>query len=155
MLCDGGVFITTPGKNGGTLYSLQVQDEKTRIGTVWETPLDTLHGSTVLVDGFLYGSGYQGFKGWAKIDARSGELRYTTRELKSGSSVYADGRLYILTERGVMALIRPTPDAFEIVSRFEFVSERKRDVWAHPVICDGRLYLRYHETLACYDIKTR
>ena len=27
--------------------------------------------------------------------------------------------------------------------------------WAQPVICDGRLYLRYHETLYCYDIRAK
>jgi hypothetical protein len=30
---------------------------------------------------------------------------------------------------------------------------KKHDVWAHPVILDGRLYLRYHDTLWCYDVK--
>ena len=26
------------------------------------------------------------------------------------------------------------------------------DIRAHPVICDGRLYLRCHDTLYCYDV---
>ena len=52
-----------------------------------------------------------------------------------------------------MALVKPAPAAFEFAGRFSLVEERKPDVWAHPVICDGRLYLRYHETLFCYDIR--
>lgn len=155
VLCDDGVFITTPGKNGGTLYRLRVEDGKPRVDTIWDTRLDTLHGSTVLVDGYLYGSGYMGFKGWAKIDVRTGKPQYTTRELKSGSVIYADGRLYCLSERGVMALVKPTPEGFDIVSRFPLIEERKKDVWTHPVICDGRLYLRYHDELFCYDIRSR
>ena len=33
------------------------------------------------------------------------------------------------------------------------VAEKVRDVWTHPVLHDGRLYLRYHDTLFCYDVK--
>jgi hypothetical protein len=39
------------------------------------------------------------------------------------------------------------------VSEFDFMT-RKKNVWAHPVLCDGRLYLRYGDTLYCYDVKT-
>ena len=40
----------------------------------------------------------------------------------------------------------------ETVGRMEVV-RGKKDVWSHPVICDGRLYVRYHETLHCYDVR--
>jgi hypothetical protein len=52
-----------------------------------------------------------------------------------------------------MALIKPTPSAFEFLSRFRLVPQRVSDAWAHPVIFDGRLYLRYHEDLCCYDLR--
>jgi hypothetical protein len=26
-------------------------------------------------------------------------------------------------------------------------------VWAHPVLLDGRLYLRHHDTMWCYDVR--
>ena len=42
----------------------------------------------------------------------------------------------------------------EKVSEFVLVKDvKKKDAWAHPVLCNGRLYLRYHETLFCYDVK--
>ena len=31
----------------------------------------------------------------------------------------------------------------------------KRPSWAHPVVCDGRLYLRHDDHLFCYDVKGR
>ena len=31
----------------------------------------------------------------------------------------------------------------------------KRPSWAHPVVCDGRLYLRYDNNLYCFDVKGR
>ena len=33
------------------------------------------------------------------------------------------------------------------------VKKRVQDAFAHPVVFDGRLYLRYHDTLYCYDVK--
>ena len=66
--------------------------------------------------------------------------------------LYADKRLYVLSEEGEMALLEPTESAFEFRGRFRLVPERKTDVWAHPVILNGRLYLRYHDTLSSYDI---
>ena len=66
--------------------------------------------------------------------------------------VYADNRLYVLSEEGEMALLETTESAFEFRGRFRLIPERKTDVWTHPVILNGRLYLRYHDTLSCYDI---
>ncbi len=155
VFCGDGVYVTTPGKNGGTRYRLGAQDGQLAVDAVWGHPLDTLQGGAVLVDGALYGSGYEGFKGWAAVDVATGKSRVTTRELASGSVIHADGRLYCLSERGEMALIKSGPDAFEFTGRFPLITERKADVWAQPVICDGRLYLRYHDTLYCYDLRAK
>ena len=67
-----------------------------------------------------------------------------------GATIAADGKLYCLTCDGKMLL---TNFSLKTLSEFRFIQE-KRDVWGHPVICNGRLYLRYHNTLYCYDIKT-
>jgi hypothetical protein len=89
------------------------------------------------------------------VDAGSGAVVYSTRELAMGSVLYADGRLYCLGQNGEMALVHPTTDGFEFKGRFRLVSDRVSDAWTHPVIVDGRLYLRYHETLFCYDARRR
>lgn len=155
VFCGDGVYVTTPGKNGGTRYRLTPDGDGVRAEALWDAPVDTLQGGAVLVDGLLIGSGYEGFKGWAALDVATGKPRTTTREFPHGSVIAADGRLYCLSERGEMALVKPGPDGLEFVSRFPLTRERKVDVWAQPVLCDGRLYLRYHDTLSCYDIRAR
>ena len=40
-------------------------------------------------------------------------------------------------------------------SQFGLADASGRDAWAHPVLLHGRLYLRYHDTLWCYDVKDR
>jgi outer membrane protein assembly factor BamB len=155
VFCGDGVYVTTPGKNGGTRYRLVDEGDAVRAEPLWDAPVDTLQGGAVLVDGALIGSGYEGFKGWAAVDVATGKSRTTTRELAHGSVIYADGRLYCLSERGEMALVKTGAEGFEFVSRFPLIRERKVDVWAQPVICDGRLYLRYHDSLYCYDIRAK
>jgi hypothetical protein len=87
------------------------------------------------------------------VDASTGTVRYESNELAKGSVLYADERLYVLSEEGEMALLRPTSTAFEIAGRFRLIPERKSDVWTHPVIHQGHLYLRYHDVLSCFDIR--
>jgi hypothetical protein len=52
-----------------------------------------------------------------------------------------------------MFLLSPTKTSFGVKGRFQLVEGRKSDVWPHPVVLNGRLYLRYHETLWCFDVR--
>jgi len=153
VFCGDGVFVTTPGKNGGTRYRLGALEDQA--DALWDNKLDSLQGGAVLVDGRIYGAGYEGFKGWGAIDVATGQTAASTRDLAIGSVIYADGRLYCFSERAEMALVKPTATGFEFTGRFKLLEEFKKDAWAQPVICDGRLYLRYHETLYCYDIRAK
>jgi len=61
--------------------------------------------------------------------------------------------LYCYEERrGHVALVRPTPDDFEIVSTFK-ITKGSGPYWAHPAICNGILYIRHGDVLMAYDIK--
>jgi hypothetical protein len=103
----------------------------------------------------LFGSWYRAGKGWAALDAGTGTVRYELRDVPKGSILYADGRLYALSEEGEMLLLRPGEGEFVVEGRFRFVQGRVNDAWAHPVVWGKRMYLRYHERLVCYDIAGR
>ena len=96
----------------------------------------------------LYAAGYAKPKWWFGFDWDTGQTKYEIKDFTTGAAIYADGRLYILDEQGNVGLIRPAADRLEIVGRFSLTSERVRDAWAHPVLLDGRLYLRYHDTVS-------
>jgi len=151
------VFITGPDGRGGVLFRIVVDGDKVRAEEVWTCDMDTCHGGVIALGDVLYGSWYRRFDGFGCVDARTGRTLHRSRELSMGSMVYADGRLYYLAQRGQMALLDPGPQNFRIVSRFDFAvgNARRRDVWAHPVVVGGRLYLRYHDKLSCYDVKAR
>ena len=156
VLVGDAVFMTGPDGKGGRLLRLLPParpDEAVGVKEVWSTVLDSLQGGVVLVDGRLYGSFYRGPNGWAALDAKTGEVLYNAPDFAKGSVLAADDRLYALCEDGLMLLLQSGEESFHVQGRFRLVEAKVRDAWAHPVIHQGRLYLRYHETLLCYDIK--
>ena len=72
---------------------------------------------------------------------------------RSASTACADGRLYLMNEKGVVALAAVNPQRMEIISRFELPKQGTGPSWAHPVVCNGRLYVRYSQYLYVYDIR--
>jgi len=150
---SGCVFFVTPYAERGRLYRLGTNPQVMIADHVWSSPIDTVTGCGVLVDGTLFAAGYRDVKWWLGIDWKTGETTCEMKDLTTGAALYADGRLYVLDERGTAALLKPGPDHLEVVSRFPLTAERVNDAWAHPVLLDGRLYLRYHDTLWCYDVK--
>jgi hypothetical protein len=129
-------------------------DDGFKAQLTWQSPLDTVTGAGVLVSGTFYTAGYRRAKWWIGLDWQDGRTRYESKDLTTGAAIWADGRLYCLDERGKVGLLAPDKNGMELVGHFQLVSDRVRDAWAHPVLQDGRLYLRYHDTLFCYDVKT-
>lgn len=122
----------------------------------WSRELKITHGGTVCVDGRLYGSSSRGdVVGWAKVDVETGKPTQVKAagDLSDGSMIVADGRFYCLTVRGVMTLQELTEDGFRTVGTFRLAEGEGQDAWAHPVVCQGRLFLRYHDVLYCYDVR--
>ena len=152
-ICGNSVFFTVPDEFGGKLWNVKADADSVALEPAWQTPLDSCHGAMVLVDGRLYGAGHKKSKEWGCIDVATGKMLYTRADLAKGCAAYADGRLYLLSEKGIVELVEPTDAGFETKGRFRLVQPKQSDVWPHPVICGGRLYLRYHDTLRCYDIR--
>lgn len=153
-LVGNGIFLTAPHGPDGRLWELTEVDGKVGAREIWSTKLDTCQGSVVHHDGRLFGSYYPGRKGWAAVDAKTGAVLYETADFVKGAVLHADDRLYVLCEDGWMLLLEPAKDHFAVRGKFRLVETDKRDAWAHPVVLDGRLYLRYHDTLWCYDVRS-
>jgi outer membrane protein assembly factor BamB len=149
----GRIYYVTPYSENGRAYQLHEENGRINAELVWTHQLDTVTGGGVLVDGTLFAAGYRNAKHWFGVDWQTGRTRYELKELTTGAAIYADGRLYCLDERGTAALLKPESDGLKIVGQFRLSSKRLSDAWAHPVLLDGRLYLRYHDTLWCYNVK--
>ena len=152
---DGEIFISTIFKAGSVKLKVIVQGDKARVEELWRSDeLDNQHGGVILVDGFLYGACRGKNKGnWVCLDWKTGRMQYAERGVGRGSLTYADGMLYILSERNQVALVKAVPDRHKVVSSFSIPDGGTGPTWAHPVVCGGRLYIRHGDRLFAYDIQ--
>ncbi|NNE90807.1 MAG: PQQ-like beta-propeller repeat protein [Verrucomicrobiales bacterium] len=107
------------------------------------------HGGVVLIDGHVYGSSGGTFR---CVNLESGDLGFAERSAGKGATTYADGRFYLRAENGPMALLEATPDGMKEVSRFDQPDRTNRKAWAHPVVANGKLFLRDQDILLVYDV---
>jgi len=119
--------------------------------------LQNHHGGMILVDDYLYcGHGHN--KGLPLcIDLKTGKSQWgPERGPGSGSAaiLYADDHLYFRYENGVVALIEATPDSYKLKGSFRMATNNGKS-WPHPVIHNGRLYLRDQDALLCYNVRAR
>ncbi len=54
-----------------------------------------------------------------------------------------------------MLLIEPNPKEYVERGRFEQPDRSDKPAWAHPVIANGKLYIRDQDVLLCYDVKAK
>ena len=54
-------------------------------------------------------------------------------------------------QSGHVASIVATPDSYQLKGSF-MPDFQQGNSWAHPVVVDGRLYLREQNVLMCYDV---
>ena len=150
---DGQLFISTL-KAGSVKWDINVKDGKASLEELWRTQeLDCHHGGVVLLNGNLHGnSTFRNSKLWICLDWQTGEKKYMDKGVGKGSLTYAEGMLYMLSEKGIMGLVRPTADGYELVSSFDIPKGGKGNSWAHPVVCAGRLYIRHGDFLYVYNV---
>src|SRR5690606_36855847 len=109
----------------------------------------------ILIDGYVYcGSGHNnGFP--ICVEMKTGDIAwFAGRGPGKGSAAvaYADGDLYFRYQDGTMALIEATPQKYNLKGTFAIPNASPNN-WPHPVIADGKLYLRDLDRLLCYNLK--
>ena len=157
---DGCVFSSTSRNGsglvrlkakGGTVSAEEVYFNRTRLNSV---------GGVVLVGDYLYGTDAKGQL--VCMEFRTGKEKWRSDAVGSAAVCYADGMLYVRGQGGTgfgpekpaqVALVEATPAGYREKGRFVQPGHGDRPAWPHPVVADGRLYLRDGDLLLCYDVK--
>lgn len=153
VFCSSGY-----GDGGAALLKIVKDGSDLRADEVWYKKAGELqnhHGGVVLLGDYLYmGHGHnQGFP--VCVEFLTGKPVWGPQRGPGGDSaavVYADGHLYFRYQNGVMALIEANPKELQVKGKFD-VKTKDGPGWPHPVVLDGRLYLRDQQNLHCYNIK--
>jgi len=146
----GNLFASSGYGKGSILLNIAVTGEEVNVKRIWQNDLlDNLLGGVILYKGFLYGSGDQS-RGWFCIDFKSGNPLWKSGG--KGSITFADGMLYCLDERGTMTLVNANPNAYYPAGSFRIPEGGRGMFWAHPVVCNHKLYVRHDDFLYVYDL---
>ena len=113
------------------------------------------HGGMILEDGHVFtGTGHN--RGYPlAVRLEDGAVAWgPERNEGTGSAAitYADDRIYFRYQNGLMVLVEATPEGYREHGSFE-IPDVNHPSWPHPVIANGRLYLREQEHLFVYDIR--
>jgi len=68
--------------------------------------------------------------------------------------IYADQRLYLYSENGVVGLVEPTASGYREHGRFR-LETGSSPTWSHPMITGGKLILRDQDTVYAYDVRAK
>ncbi len=153
-LSEGNIIFATSGYGKGCM-AVKVEGEKAE--KLWEsTVIEGQHTDPVIIDGYVYG--YSGNSSQNKGDLKcirlqDGKEMWSTTETGYGTLIYADGHLICFDIKGNLYLVEVNHEKFvkksEMKKAFPGV---KKPSWTMPVIANGKLYLRYMQTLICYKI---
>ena len=158
---DGLVFAASAYGAGGGLVKLSKDaNGGVKAEEVYFTKkMQNHHGGMIVLDGCLYGAN-GGNEGGSLVclDFKTGNVLWDGREAPNarapkGSLALADGRLYYRTENGTMLLIEPNAKQYVERGRFDQPDRSKQPAWTHPVIANGKLYLRDQDVLLCYNLE--
>ena len=152
---DGQVYVTAGYGAGCMLLNLTANS---KVEKIYENKvMKNQHAGVLLQGGFVYG--HSDNDGLICQNFDTGAAAWSdAKKNNSTAAVYADGMLYCLEENnGECFLVKATETGYEEVSRFKLepqTAQRNPNgrVWTHPVISNGRLYLRDQEIICCYKI---
>ncbi|MCA9140405.1 MAG: PQQ-binding-like beta-propeller repeat protein [Planctomycetales bacterium] len=135
----------------GAVAALKVSGtgDQTKAVELWKR-LEVVCGFSepVLIDGRLYLVDDR-CKMWV-FDAETGDAiveqeKFADSRQKS-ALLYADGKIYVTTENGRWAILKPTKEGYEVLNDGRM---RNTTFIASPIVSDGRLYFQSTNTLYC------
>lgn len=154
---DGIVFVTSGYGVGCNAFKVTAADGKFSAEQIYANKtMANHHGGVLRIGGHVYG--HSEGKGWTCQDLKSGEAKWQEKGKVGKGSVVAVGNQLILRAedgKGTVALIEATPEGYVEKGRFDPPNRSEKNSWAHPVVSDGKLWLRDQGVLLCYDLKVK
>lgn len=151
---NGGIYITS-GYNHKSI-KLKISKDLSEVSLDWiNETLDVHHGGVVKLGDYIYGATWDnnGNGKWACIDWNTGETMYEHAWMNKGSIIAAGDYLYCYDEKfGNVALVKATPEKFDMISSFKVTLGKRGPFWPHPVINKGVLYIRHEDAFMAYNI---
>ncbi len=111
------------------------------------TSMKNDYSSCVYHNGFIYGYNVAAVR---CISAETGEVSWSKRGFGKGSLMLVNSKLFILSDKGKLAIVEATPEAYTELTSVQTITGKS---WTAPSFNNGKVYLRNLSEIACYKIK--
>jgi outer membrane protein assembly factor BamB len=84
------------------------------------------------------------------VEVKTGKIRWSQEKIGRYHAAMlrtADDKLLMLSDVGDLVLLDPSPDGYKELARTKVV--KGEQIWAHPALSNGRIYLRDEKELIC------
>ncbi|MEZ6121656.1 MAG: PQQ-binding-like beta-propeller repeat protein [Planctomycetaceae bacterium] len=150
LIIGSQVFSSSDYGTGAELVTLTSRGNTTQAQGVYHTKdMKNHHGGMVFLKGHVFGSNGDIL---SCVNLKTGQPTWRERGMK-GSVVYADQKIVFRHEGGDVVLLAADSSSYQELGRFAQPDRSNRPAWSHPVIANGRLYLRDMDKLLVYNVK--
>ncbi len=140
------------------MYVGPTRNREVSQGRLYQKNMKNHHGGVIKVGDYLYG--YSDGMGWVCQNFMDGSVKWRERDaLEKGAVTCAGGMLYCIGEKeGQVVLAKASPEGWKESGRFKLEPQTKirsdrGAIWTHPVVLNGKLYLRDQDLVYCYDVR--
>ena len=147
------VFLSSDYGTGAALLDIRAAGTLASANEVYFTrDMRNHHASSLLIEDHVYG-----FSSSILTALRfdTGAMAWRDRSVGKGSLIFADRRLYLYSEDGVVGLAEASPAGYREHGRFRLAQQSGLPTWSHPIISGGLLIIRDQDTVYAYDVKAR
>ena len=149
---EGEIYYPTGLDLGGG--KLKLSEDGNSVSVLWENQLCDYRSTAILLEGYIYESFSDNKRlTWRCVEWDTGKELFVSRELGYGKAIYADGMLYLHTSKGELALVKPDPEEFRVVSLTK-ITHGSGLHQAQPMMHKGVLYVRHGNSMIAYNVKS-
>ena len=148
VVAGNRVFLSSDYGTGAALLELSASGARE---VYFTREMRNHHSTSVLVGEHLYGFSSSILTAMQLAD---GTVAWRDRSVGKGSLIYADERLYLFSENGVVGLAEPAPQGYKEHGRFR-IEAGSLPTWSHPIITNGKLILRDQDNVYAFNIKSQ
>ena len=145
---ESTAYLGTGYGNGTQRIDIKRDGDNWSTEEVWIGPMKPYFNDCVYDEGSLYG-----FDGpiFMCLDADTGKKAWKRGRYGHGQVLLIKAMqvLLIVTEKGDLVLAKANPNKLEEIAR---ISSVEGITWNHPVIADGKLFVRNAEEMVCYEL---
>jgi outer membrane protein assembly factor BamB len=147
------VFLSSDYGTGAALLDVRAAGNLASANEVYFTrDMRNHHASSVLIGDHLYGFSSSIL---TALTFETGAMAWRDRSIGKGSLAFADGRLYLYSEEGVVGLAEASPAGYREHGRFTLAQQSGLPTWSHPIISGGLLIVRDQDSVFAYDVRAK